>query len=173
MRSALVFLLAVGLTPACTWAGQKPCVPASEAAKQMNKDVCVSAHVYDVVELPTGTRFLDLCSPLMSDEQCIFTIVSYQQDRVEVGDLARYRNADIEVRGLVEPLGGRAGMVLSHVRQFHGGPPKFRPNPKLIHGFAADQNHTPIADPNLRRQGYGRGFMRSGEQTLRSTLPAK
>lgn len=161
------------MIPACAWAGQKSCMPASEASKQINKDICVTAHVYDVVELPTGTRFLDLCSPLMSDEQCVFTIVSYQQDRMDVGDLARYRDADIEVRGRVEPMHGRAGMVLSHVRQFHGGPPKFRPNPKLVRGFTADEGHAPIADPNLRRQGYGRGFMRNSEQTQRSTLPVR
>ncbi len=148
-------------------------MPASEAAKHLNKDVCVTAHVYDVVELPTGTRFLDLCSPLTSDEQCLFTIVSYQQDRMDVGDLVRYRDADIAIRGVIEPLQGRSGIVLSHMRQFHGGPPKFRPNPKLVHGFAADEGRAPIRDPNLRSQGYGRGFMRNSAQTQRSTLPAR
>ena len=41
------------------------------------------------------------------------------------------------VRGIVQPMHGRAGMVLSHARQFYGGPPKFKPNPLLIRGFAA------------------------------------
>ncbi len=44
-------------------ASAKPCVSADEASKLINKDVCISAHVYDVVELPNGTRFLDVCTP--------------------------------------------------------------------------------------------------------------
>jgi len=34
-----------------------------EASKLLNKDVCIAAHVYDVVELPNGTRYLDVCTP--------------------------------------------------------------------------------------------------------------
>ena len=33
----------------------------------VNKDVCVTAHVYDVVQLPDGTRFLDVCTPDTTD----------------------------------------------------------------------------------------------------------
>ncbi len=29
----------------------------------VDKDVCITAHVYDVVELADGTRFLDICTP--------------------------------------------------------------------------------------------------------------
>jgi hypothetical protein len=49
---------------------------ADEATKLVNKDVCVTAHVYDVVELPDGTRFLDVCTPETTDDQCRFTIVT-------------------------------------------------------------------------------------------------
>jgi len=173
MKSALVLSLAILLWPALVQAKEKPCLPADQASKQVNKDVCVAAHVYDVVELPTGTRFLDLCTPLTPDDLCLFTIISYQQDRLDVGDLGQYRDMDIRIRGVVEPMNGRAEIVLSHMRQFHGGPPKFRPNPKLVRGFAADEERAPILDPNLRRQGQGRGFMRNSQQTTRSTIPAK
>jgi len=60
---------------------------------------------------------------------------------------------DVEIRGIVQPMHGRAGMVLSHARQFHGGPPKFRPNPLLARGFDAEQERPPVNDPNLRRPG--------------------
>ena len=44
--------------PALAFAAKpKPCVPAGQAAQMFNKDVCVTAHVYDVVQLPNGTRF--------------------------------------------------------------------------------------------------------------------
>ena len=107
----------------------KPCFPAEQAAQMLNKDVCVSAHIYDVVQLPDGTRFLDVCSPTTSDEQCRFTVVSYREDSNEVGELKKYRDMDVQIRGIVQPMHGRAGMVLSHARQFYGGPPKFKPNP--------------------------------------------
>jgi hypothetical protein len=163
----LVLLVLAALPLVCA-AAQKPCVTAEEASKLIDKDVCVSAYVYDVVQLSDGTRFLDVCSPQTPDEACRFTIVSLWEDRGEVGELGRYRDMNVQVRGIVRPMHGRAGMVLSHARQFHGGPPKFKPNPKLARGFNADENRPPINDPNLRSQGGGRAFMNSRDQETRS-----
>jgi hypothetical protein len=131
----------------------KVCIPADEAAKLANKDVCVEAHIYDVVEMADGTRFLDVCSPDTPDAKCPFTIVSLREDREQVGELRSYRNADVHIRGIVQRMPGRSGLLLSHARQFHGGPPKFRPNSKLLHGFTGEQSRPPIADPNLRSHG--------------------
>jgi hypothetical protein len=142
----------------------KPCVTADRAVKMLNKDICISAHVYDVVQLQDGTRFLDVCSPQTPDEQCRFTVISLPEDRRDVGELSRYRDQDVQIRGIVQPMHGRAGMVLSHVRQFYGGPPKFRPNPLLARGFSADQQRPPVSDPNLRPQGGKRAFMNSRNQ---------
>jgi hypothetical protein len=151
-------------------ASPKLCVPAEQAAQILNKDVCVSAHVYDVVELSDGTRFLDVCTPGTPDDACRFTIVSLREDHDEVGELRKYKDMDVRVRGLVQPMHGRAGMVLSHARQFNGGPPKFKPNPKLAHGFNAEQERPPVSDPNLRSQGSHRAFMNTRDQ---ETRPAK
>jgi len=148
----------------------RPCMTADQAAQMLKKDVCVSAHIYDVVELPDGTRFLDVCSPQTPDDQCRFTVVSLPEDRDEVGELKKYRNANVEIRGIVQPMHGRAGMVLSHSRQFYGGPPRFKPNPLLARGFTADQERPPISDPNLRPQGGRRAFMNTRDQ---ETLPRK
>jgi len=120
--------------------------------------------VYDVVELPDGTRYLDVCSPETADEACRFTIISLREDRDEVGELRRYRDMNVEVRGIVQPMHGRAGMVLSHARQFHGGPPKFKPNPMLAKRFDAEQERPAVNDPNLRSQGGRRAFMNSKDQ---------
>ena len=118
-----VFLL---FAPVLAVAGApKPCVTADQAAKMLNKDVCVSAHIYDLVQLPDGTRFLDVCPPQTPDDKCRFTVVSLWEDRDTVGELEKYRNMDVQVRGIVRPMHGRAGMMLSHARQFYGGPPKF------------------------------------------------
>jgi len=156
------FMLVIALAPAVALAGkQKPCVTAEEASKLIDKDVCVTAHVYDVVELPDGTRYLDVCPPQTPDEQCRFTIVSLWEDREDVGELRKYRDMDVQVRGIVRPMHGRAGMVVSHARQFYGGPPKFKPNPRLARGFNAEESRPPIRDPNLRAQGGRRSFMNS------------
>ncbi|HEY1903229.1 MAG TPA: hypothetical protein VGG56_12395 [Terracidiphilus sp.] len=151
-------------------AAPKACVSADQASKLLKKDVCVTAHVYDVVQLPDGTRYLDVCTPQTPDDACRFTIISLWEDHDDVGELAKYRNMDVQVRGIVEPMHGRAGMLLSHARQFYGGPPKFKPNPRLARGFSADQSHPPINDPNLRAQGAARAFMNSRDQ---ETRPAK
>lgn len=167
----LCAMVLISGTPMLALAGKpRPCVPAVQAAQMLNKDVCVSAHIYDVVQLPDGTRFLDVCSPQTSDEQCRFTVVSYHEDRDEVGELKKYRDMDVEIRGIVQPMHGRAGMVLSHARQFYGGPPKFKPNPQLARGFNAEQERPPVNDPNLRSQGGRRGFMNTRDQ---ETLPRK
>jgi hypothetical protein len=149
---------------------QKPCVTADQASKLVNKEACVTAYVYDVVQLPDGTRFLDVCTPQTPDDACRFTIVSLWEDHDEVGELGKYRDMNVQIRGIVQPMHGRAGMVLSHARQFSGGPPKFKPNPKLARGFSADQSRPPVSDPNLRPQGAGRAFMNTRDQ---ETRPAK
>ena len=151
-------------------ASPKPCVPVGEASKLLYKDVCVTAHIYDVVELPNGTRFLDVCTPDTPDDACRFTILSLMEDRNEVGELQKYKDMDVHVRGIVQPMHGRAGMVLSHARQFYGGPPKFKPNSQLVRGFTGEQERPPLSDPNLRSQGGRRAFMNTRDK---ETLPAK
>jgi hypothetical protein len=171
LRRLAWFVLLVIVSPLLVFAGQqKPCVTADEATNMVNKDVCVTAHIYDVVELPDGTRFLDVCMPETPDEKCRFTIVSLWEDREEVGELRKYRDMDVRVRGIVQPMHGRAGMMLSHARQFYGGPPKFKANPLLLRGFTAEQERPPLSDPNLRSQGGRRAFMNTKDK---ETVPAK
>ena len=151
-------------------ASTQPCVGADAASTMVNKDVCVSAHVYDVVQLPNGTRFLDVCAPEITDDKCRFTVISLWEDRDTVGELTKYRDMDVRIRGIVQPMHGRAGMVLSHARQFAGGPPKFKPNPLLAKGFNAEQERPAVNDPNLRSQGGRRAFMNTKDQ---ETVPGK
>lgn len=168
MRCVLLLAL-LAVLPNLALAGKpRACVPADQAATLAGKDVCVSAHVYDIVELPDGTRFLDVCSPETSDDHCRFTIVSNWIDREEVGDLLKFRNADVRIRGIVQSMHGRAGMQLSHVRQFYGGPPKFRPNPRLARGFNGEQQKPALMDPNLRGHGGQRAFMNDNDRETRT-----
>lgn len=165
----LALMLSVGSS--CAFATHpKPCLNSEDAAKLVNKDVCVDVHVFDVVELADGTRFLDVCSPDLPDQKCSFTVMSMREDREDVGELKKYRGADLHVRGVVQPMHGRSGIVVSHARQFQGGAPKFKPNPMLLHGFSGEQAKPPIADPNLRPHGGHRAFMNTRDQ---ETMPGK
>jgi hypothetical protein len=169
LRGSRWLVLLLVAAPLPSLGAQKPCVTADQAAKLVNKDVCVTAYVYDVVKLPDGTRFLDVCTPKTSDDDCRFTIVSLWEDHDEVGELGKYRNLSVQIRGIVRPMHGRAGMVLSHARQFSGGPPKFKPNPRLARGFNAEQSRPPVDDPNLRSLGGRRAFMNTRDQETRKT----
>jgi hypothetical protein len=169
MRCPLWLAFVVVCFPISAFAGApKECVTADEASKRLNKDVCVTAHIYEIVELPNGTRFLDVCPQQTPDDSCHFTIMSLREDRGEVGELLRYRDTDVHIRGVVQSMHGRYGMVLSHARQFYGGPPKFKPNPKLMRGFDAEQDRRPVNDPNLHSQGGRRAFMNTRDQSPRS-----
>jgi hypothetical protein len=171
LRCRCLFVALAVCAPALLFAGSsKACVTADQAMRILNKNICVSVHIFDVVELADGTRFLDTCSPQTSDDKCRFTIVSFTEDRNEVGELKKYRDTDVQIRGLVQPMHGRAGMVLSHRRQFYGGPPKFSPNPLLARGFNGEQERPPLTDPNLRSQGGRRAFMNTRNQ---EKLPGK
>src|ERR1700689_2295805 len=154
------YMVLIACAPALAFAAKpKPCLPADQATQLLNKDICIYAHVYDVVQLPDGTRYLDVCTPQTSDDACRFTIISLWEDHDEVGELRKYRDMDVQVRGIIQPMHGRAGMVLSHARQFYGGPPRFKPNPELVRGFSADQSKPPVNDPNLRSQGSAGPFI--------------
>jgi hypothetical protein len=144
MRVAVFALFLFGAAAA---AATKTCVAVQDVTNHLNRDTCVSAHVYDVVELSDGTRFLDVCSPEVSDEQCRFTVVSPREDRKDVGDLKQLLQQDIQIRGTIRPFAGRAEVVLSHVRQLHGGAEKFRPNPALLPGFSAENGKAAFNNP--------------------------
>ncbi len=145
-----IFALALLMSCPLTYAA-RPCIAPSELAAHLNKDVCVSAHVYEVVELDDGTRFLDVCSPDTQDDKCMFSIMSPKADRREVGELAPLLYQDIQIRGVVRPFpGGRSQILLSHSRQLHGGAEKFRPNPALLSGFSAESGKPAFNSPGLK-----------------------
>ena len=140
----------------------------AQPSSQESQEVCIQAHIYEVVERVDGTRFLDVCPPEVADENCHFQLMSLREDRDDVGDLRRFRSQDVSVRGTIRMYHGRLGIRISHVRQFEGGPEKFRPNPKLLHDFNGQSDRMPVHDPTLRASGRHRAFM---DRTDREELP--
>ena len=151
MRTAFLILLlpSIFLSGPALQASTRVCHPVADAARYTGKDVCISAHIYDVAQLADGTRFLDTCSPETIDADCHFTIASLPQDRRAAGDLASLRGRDIQLRGVVHSVNDRSLIYLSDGRQLHGGAEKFRPNPALLSGFAAENGKAPVHSPSL------------------------
>lgn len=156
-------MLAAALLP-CNASTPRSCVLPADAQSMLGKDICVAVHVYDVVQTGDGTRYLDVCAPEIPDAQCRFTVVSQWQDHDLVGELGKYRGTDLKIRGTVSSMHGRSGMVLSHERQLHGGPPRLKPNPRLLRGFGGEQEAPAIRDSNLRPQGSARSFMNTRDR---------
>lgn len=176
LLAAIIFVAIVATLPAkaaAAWAkdSDHSCLSVTQAAQQsnVNKDVCISAHVFDVVKASDGTSFLDVCPVEVSDNECRFTLVSPFADRSDVGDLIKYRDRDVHVRGVIRRTHGRMGIIISHVRQFSGGPEKFRPNPKLLRDFNGQSDRMPVRDPNLAPSGRHRSFMSTNDK---ESLPA-
>ena len=149
----LLALLAPLLVATACLAAKRPCYSPEEAASHAGKEICLSAHVYDVAEDPDGTRYLDVCKPGSPDESCRFAVVSLAQDRTTVGSLTGLAMQDVQLRGTVRAVGNHALILLSDQRQHHDGPEKFRPNPELMKGFSAGAADTAFHDPamNTRR----------------------
>ncbi len=148
MRFWLLLLCCPLLIVAACFA--RPCYTPEQAAGHSDKEICLQAHVYDMVESEDGTRYLDVCKPDTPDESCRFTIVSLPADRKEVGSLDALREQDIQLRGVVHTVRGQSVMLLSHARQLHDGAEKFRPNPQLMSGFSAGSENTAFSDPAMR-----------------------
>lgn len=154
MAYLLLVVVSSSISMPAAAAARKPCFDLTAAGQHLNQDICVRAHVYDVVELADGTRFLDVCSPETSDANCHFTVISLRQDYKEVGDLQMLRGNEIEIRGTVHSFADRAGIILSESRQLHGGAEKFRPNPALLKGFSAADAKSAFDDPAFRSGGH-------------------
>ncbi len=162
-------LFAIALAIAFFVAGRegyaRTCYPPDEAAAHTEKDICVAAHVYNVVEAADGTRFLDVCKPGTADQDCHLAILSMPIDKKEVGELSGLRDQDIALRGTIHVFHGQSTLILSHARQFKDGPEKFRPNPTLLSAFNAGSGQMAVKDPALE------GHKKNGKSTFRGSAP--
>ena len=149
MRSALLLCLFAACSPLAASAGAPACFQLADSGLRASRDACVFAHVYDVVRVDAGVRFLDLCSPETPDDACHFSVVSYREDSGSVGNLETLRGQDIAIRGPVQSFAGRYFMILNDDRQLHGGAARFRPDPRLLTGFSAE-DASPGNAPELR-----------------------
>jgi len=139
LLSFVVFSLALLLpVPVLALGHPSECSQVVQTSLHIANDACVSVHVYDVVALRDGTRFLDLCSPDTPDESCPFSVVSYWKDSRRVGDLRPLLGKDISLRGAVRRFGAHYVLILNDQAQLHGGPAHFIPDPRLLGTTSAE-----------------------------------
>src|SRR6185437_12484367 len=139
MRNLFCFgIFFVGMLLSAVAAKQQECISPGEALQHINKNVCVAAHVYRVVDAEEGVHFLDVCSPETSDADCHFFIISLSRDEKSVGDLHQLAGQTIQIRGTIHTVQDHATMVLISREQLHGGKEKFHPNPQLVKSFSAE-----------------------------------
>ena len=161
LRTGLLFCLLLASTSVAS-ANEKQCMAPNEALAHINKRVCITAHVYRVVDAANGTHFLDVCSPQTSDMDCHFFIVSFIGDEESVGDLQGLVHQTIHIRGTVHTVQGRADIVLSSKQQLHGGKEKFHPNPELVKSFSAENGGQAFSAKNGTMGQHGVHFHHRG-----------
>ena len=145
LRTALFFacLLSSGIALA-----KSACIAPNDARNKIGKDVCVTAHIYRVVDTTAGIHFLDVCSPQTADADCHFLLLSLERDRKSVGNLQSLVGKSIRIRGTVHKIAGHAAIVLSNRRQLQGGKEHFHPNPQLIEKFSAQNGKRAFSAKN-------------------------
>ncbi len=155
MRYAALFLLSALLPAAIAHARTPACLPTENVSLRPSEDTCLQAHVFDVVTVPGGTRFLDLCSPDTADDACRVSVVSYAGDRKHVGDLETIRGKDISIRGAMQNYNGRYVLILNDERQLHGGAAHFTPDPRLLRRTSAEsgEDRSPELRVNFHHHG--------------------
>jgi hypothetical protein len=164
MRSLLVFaLFLVAIFSPILASPKQACIAPADALKHVNKDVCVAAHVYRIVDAANGIHFIDVCSPETSDADCQFFILSLERDKQSVGDLQSLVGQTIQIRGTIHTIQGRAEIVLSSERQLHGGKKPFHPNPQLVKNFSAENGGQAFRARNGSMGQHGVHFSHMGK----------
>jgi hypothetical protein len=139
MRSLLLVAVSIfAMLTSALAATKRACIAPEDALRHINKDICITVHIYRVVDAADGIHFLDVCSPETSDADCHFFILSLSRDEKSIGDIQALVNQTIQIRGTVHTIQGRAEIVFSSEQQLHGGKEKFHPNPQLMKSFSAE-----------------------------------
>ena len=145
---------------------ERPCYVPAQASEHAGQDICLTAHVYAVIDSEDGTRYLDVCPASSPDKSCLVTVISLEADRKSVGALQELADKDVRLRGVLHATEGHYYLLLSDARQLRGGPEKFRPNPQLMRGFAADSGAMAFRDPAMSSRGH------KSESTFKGTATA-
>jgi hypothetical protein len=102
------------------------CLSIEQTKNRTGARACVSAKVLKVVA-GRGAHFLDFCEDY---NQCPFTVVVFDRDLRDVGDVRQLEGKDIEIHGNIVKYEGRWEIVLRDASQLKGNSPRLPPIPK-------------------------------------------
>src|SRR3954471_7862150 len=105
---------------------QSECISPEQTRNRTGSRACVSGKVLKVVA-GRGVHFLDFCEDY---SKCPFTVVVFDRDLRDVGDVRQLEGKLIEVHGNIVQYEGRSEIILKDSRQLKGGSPKLPPVPK-------------------------------------------
>jgi hypothetical protein len=123
--TARLALLAVLLSTSV--AAASDCLPIRDAKDHVGENKCVVGKVLRVKAGARGVHYVDFCEDQMS---CPFTVVVFEHDLKDVGDVRRLAGQVIEIHGPVKLYNGRAEIILSRVSQLTHGSTLIPPLPK-------------------------------------------
>src|SRR5579884_3198914 len=92
------------------------CIPIEHAKEHAGDNVCVTGKVLSVTE-KRGVRFLNFCEDY---RVCPFTVVVFNRDLRDVGDIYQLKGRNIEVHALVKLYDDRPEIILRRPRQLSG-----------------------------------------------------
>jgi hypothetical protein len=108
------------------------CIPIEHAKEHVGDNVCVTGKVLNVSEA-RGVRFLNFCEDY---RVCPFTVVVFNRDLRDVGDIYRLAGRTIEIHGVVKLYDDRPEIILKRPRQLTGEAAHI---PALPKGFDVEQ----------------------------------
>ncbi len=92
------------------------CVPMERAREHIGDNICVTGKVLGIKEA-RGVRFLNFCEDY---RVCPFTVVVFNRDLRDVGDIYQLKGRNVEVHGVVKLYDDRPEIVLRRPRQLSG-----------------------------------------------------
>jgi len=100
------------------FAKSEGCIPAREAIKHVDENVCVAGKVFAVAESKRpGVYYLDFCG---DTEDCSFTAIVFTRDIEPMGDLKQLEGTTVRVYGRITSSNDHAAMVITDQKQFSG-----------------------------------------------------
>jgi hypothetical protein len=102
------------------------CLSIEQTKDKTGSRACVSGKVLKVVA-GRGAHFLDFCEDY---SKCPFTVVVFDRDLRDVGDVRQLEGKPIEIHGTIVQYEGKSEIVLRDSAQLKGSSPKLPAVPK-------------------------------------------
>jgi len=130
------------------------CIPMEQARAHIGSTVCITGRVLDIREA-RGVRFLNFCEDYRI---CPFTVVVFNRDLRDVGDIYQLKGRNIEIHGAVKLYDDRPEIILRRPRQLTGASAHIAALPKDFDverkgRYSAGQFKHPTSQQKTARKG--------------------